>query len=681
MKKVLMILMCVCMILCFMPTAAFAAEDGGQTLTSSVDEGENGDQDEAAYVAQIDTAQYTTLDEAISKANDGDTIVLLDNCSAASITVANKSLTIKGSGEEKPTITLTKRGIDTSNPEGNPDKRYLRFENCKLDIQPEREEHPVGNTADLISNTDLIFDNCDITIVNSQNFPGSAIYLYQESNLYLQNKSHLRISGFSGERASGIFADNSEYSNKDNRNIKLSGVSSLTISDCDWHGMTVNPIDITIDGNSLIDISNCGNPNYGGGLGCYYGKLTITNGSTLKTDENRGKSWGTFVKELEIDSTSTLSSCKNTGNGIDIGGTGVVHSGAKVTLENNSRNGLISYSGGDGYWAGKVKIETGAEVSIRNNARGIQVMSGAALDMAVGTVTTNGTGSHYKNGGGIFVDKSGSAIIGSAVTLYNNHASEMGDDIYCDENAQITFGAVGTNWILDDCNHAIDGWYDDDQNVVTEADGTTATTYNRWNAHEEEKLHISLYTPEDGEAVTRKLALKAAHGKIVPTPIDPPTNYITVSVTKQWVLDDGGQAADSVTVQLFQNGKAYGSPKVLTAAKQWTDTWYVPAGYTYTVEELQVPDGFTASVKGSGTSFTIVNDDIKADTLEDPEQPTTPDKPTKPDKPTNPEQPTKPEDKTEVPKTGDSSALAGSALLLTLSACGIAAALRRKEEK
>ena len=255
----------------------------------------------------------------------------------------------------------------------------------------------------------------------------------------------------------------------------------------------------------------------------------------------------------------------------------------------------------------------------------------------------------------------------------------MGDDIYCNENAQITFGAVGTNWILDDCSHAIDGWYEDDKDVVTEAeDGTTTTTYNRWNAHDEEKLHISLYTPKNGEAVNGKLALKAAHGKIVPTPIDPPTKYITVSVTKQWVLDDGGKATDSVTVQLMQNGKAYGSPKVLTAANQWTDTWYVPAGYTYTVEELQVPDGFTASVKGSGTSFTIINDDIKADTPEDPEQPTTPDKPTKP---TKPEQPTKPEDKTEVPKTGDNSALAGSALLLLLSACGLAAALRRKEEK
>ena len=49
--------------------------------------------------------------------------------------------------------------------------------------------------------------------------------------------------------------------------------------------------------------------------------------------------------------------------------------------------------------------------------------------------------------------------------------------------------------------------------------------------------------------------------------------------------------------------------------------------------------------------------------------------------PTKPEHPTKPEEKTEVPKTGDNSALAGSALLLLLSACSIAAALRRKEEK
>ena len=66
---------------------------------------------------------------------------------------------------------------------------------------------------------------------------------------------------------------------------------------------------------------------------------------------------------------------------------------------------------------------------------------------------------------------------------------------------------------------------------------------------------------------------------------------------------------------------------------------------------------------------------------EDPETPDKPAKPEKPSKPETPDKPTEPEDKTKVPKTGDDAVLAGSALLLLLSACGLAAVLRKREEK
>lgn len=66
---------------------------------------------------------------------------------------------------------------------------------------------------------------------------------------------------------------------------------------------------------------------------------------------------------------------------------------------------------------------------------------------------------------------------------------------------------------------------------------------------------------------------------------------------------------------------------------------------------------------------------------EDPETPDEPTKPENPRKPETPDKPTKPEDKTKVPKTGDDAVLAGNALLLLLSACGLAAVLRKREEK
>jgi len=66
---------------------------------------------------------------------------------------------------------------------------------------------------------------------------------------------------------------------------------------------------------------------------------------------------------------------------------------------------------------------------------------------------------------------------------------------------------------------------------------------------------------------------------------------------------------------------------------------------------------------------------------EDPETPDEPAKPENPRKPEIPDKPATPQNKTKVPKTGDDAVLAGSALLLLLSACGLAAVLRKREEK
>ena len=452
-------------------------------------------------VAKIGNDTYATLDDAITAAHDKDEIKLLADCELTSgINLENKSLTIRGVGTTKPTITLKECGIHASSELGNPNKRYLTFVNCALDI---RSKNVGGATANLITNTDLTFDNCNVTITNPKEKSISAIYLYQESNLFIKNNSVVNVSGFTGNRCSGIYADDSEYENMPNRDIQVTGGSTLTITNCNWHGMTVDPIDMLIDDHSVIDISNCGNSQFGGGgLGCYFGKLTIKNGSALNTNDNRGLywwGWGTFVKELEMDSTSTLSSCRNTGDGIDIGGKGIILAGANVTLDENKGNGLVSYSNNKD-WFGDVQISAGAKVSIRNNTRGIWVMQNAVLDINTSTVTNNGTELRYPNGGGICVN--GTAKIGPAVALYNNHAFEYGDDIYNADGASITFADVGTDWVLDDCNHMIDGWYED---------GLEGETLLRWNVHDTAAAkHV---VKKDAGTYTDAIAYKAAHGE------------------------------------------------------------------------------------------------------------------------------------------------------------------------
>ena len=499
MKKTLAIMLALIMVLAMVPALA---------------EGE---------VARIDTAEYATLDAAIAAAADGDTIELLADCETSSgIKVEKKSLTIKSTGETKRKITLNELGIHTSSTEGNPDKKYLKFENCVLEIKANNNPNKFGNTANLISNYDLIFLDANICIEKPKTARISGMYLYQQSNLYIDG-SQVTISGFNEESASGIYADDSEYKNEPNRRIEVKGGSKLKISDCDWYGMTINPIDVLVD-NSTIDITDCGNQSYGGGIGCYYGKMTLTNNATVKTNNNRGGAWGIFVKDLEMDGTSTLSSCNNKGDGIDIGGSSNIKKGAKLTLNGNKKAGLFVFTGGD--WNGNVEIPDGVTFSAQNNGRGIWVNLGGILKMETGTVMYNSSDDY---GGGVF--NWGTSVLGNNVSLYNNHARIAGDDIYnltsyyigndelVETNAKITFGGVGSDWWLDgapDCDgkiHKIDGWYEDDANG------------KRWQAHKEkpEDNHISPVIATN-QPIKSKVAVKAAHGAnaVEPTPVPTP---------------------------------------------------------------------------------------------------------------------------------------------------------------
>lgn len=476
-------------------TSGTGSTEGGDTGTGGGTEsgGTTTPPESSNKVAKIGNNKYETLDEAIEAAENDQTIQLLKDFSLESgITVENKTLTIQGDGQDKQTITLKGLGIHA-------DKSNLTFKDCGLEITA-NDNHGHGGTANLISNSNLTFDNVKLTISSEPEGQGSGLYLYQESNLYLTNYSVAKVSGYNAKKASGIYADNSEYDGMPNRNIKVSNHAVLTISDCDWHGMTINPIDLTIDGYSKIDISECGNEGYGGGLGCYYGKLTISDHSNLNTSDNNGSGWGTFVKELSLDGTSTLISCENSGNGIDIGGAGKILAGATVTIEDNAKSGLVSYTGSN-YWFGDVNVAEGANVEIHNNAHGIYVKPDGKLDMQAGNVTLN-KGSEY--GGGLW-NEGGMVALGNKVALYNNHATKAGDDVYNEKNATLTFSSVGNNWTLDDCNDKINGWYEDNAG-------------KRWSAHDK-PLFVKVTRDFNITAEENKTyALKAAHDLI---PIDP----------------------------------------------------------------------------------------------------------------------------------------------------------------
>ncbi len=544
--------------------------DSADTAAPNQQEGENngsGSSGESVltpaakpFVAKIGTETYGTLEEAISVAQKGDTIEVGKDITIeeGGLSFDNiKDLTIKGVGDSKPTITMKDLGMSLS-------KTEVTFENIKI-VEEAVIKNPAdsGGTANLVSNSDFTLKNASLELNGpGDKTGGSGMYLYQESNLYVTDGSAITASGFNNSRASGIYADNSEYDDMPNRNIQVIGNSSITITDCDWNGMTVNPIDILIDDNSKIDISDCGNSKYGGGLGCYYGRVTVSNKSMLITDKNRGSEWGFFANGLTVDSTSRVSACNNSGHGAELGAKSKIDSGATVTLSNNAKAGLYVYTGSN-YWFGDVTIEEGADFTASGNGNGILIRRGGILDMQDGTVTLN----HSSNYGGGLFNRGGTAKIGGKAEIYNNHADTAGDDIYSVKDTyepSIILSSVGDGWILDDCKeeHPIVGWYQDGAE-------------KRWNGDGEGDAYYADEYTVGKEAVSEALALKAAHGKFC---------NVTYKVTGDVPSDAGARPADA---KVKMNGDYTVAPAQTTSQSRYTFSGWRINGVGDVVTEIK----------------------------------------------------------------------------------------------
>ena len=460
------------------------------------------------FVAKIGTQTYETLEEAISVAKNGDTIEV-----GQDITVGTDGLTINGKGNltiksaegTEPTITLSGLGMYFNETD-------VTFQNIKVVEEGVTDSPMGGGTTNLFDDSILTFDNSTLALHGvGEGSKRHGMYLYQSSDMYVTNNSKIIISGFNQAKASGIYIDDSENDAAGetiHNKIEVTNSSSIKITDCAWNGMTVNPTDVKIDGHSTIDISDCGKNGGRGGFGCYYGSVEISDYSSLIADDNVGRSWGAFVRDVSVDSTSSLSACGNTAYGLEIGDKlgdqSKFATGSTVTLNNNGKAGLLVYTSA-GYWYGNVKIEEGVKFTASGNANGIEILPEGILDMQDGTVTLNHSSSY---GGGLY-NRGGTAKIGGKAEIYNNHADVAGDDIYSNSlnknkvtyNPSLTFAPVGDGWILDNCSDPIVGWYHDGKE-------------KRWNGDGEgDAYYADEYTVSE-EAVSDALALKAAHGQL-----------------------------------------------------------------------------------------------------------------------------------------------------------------------
>ena len=80
-----------------------------------------------------------------------------------------------------------------------------------------------------------------------------------------------------------------------------------------------------------------------------------------------------------------------------------------------------------------------------------------------------------------------------------------------------------------------------------------------------------------------------------------------ITVRKVWNTDETTEVPESVTVQLLQNGTV-----VKTATLNKENEWQVvfsdmPKSDDYSVQEINIPQGFTVTYEQSGNSFTVTN--------------------------------------------------------------------------
>ncbi len=449
---------------------------------------------EGEPVAMIGTEPYTSLDDAVEKAEEGSTITLLKDCELTK--GFNKTLTFNGTGK----ITIPQQL--KSNGEGwmcfglGDPSRVLTFDGVEVEWLSDGSAPwlmlSLSGTLNVTNGANLTF-KFDSKTTKTRN----AIYMNEGAVLNVTNASTFQILGVGteGTAGQGIQLDKTGKST-----INVSAGSTFLIDGTN-RGYVNSPV-INVE-DSTFTVQNCtSNASNGGNFTSTNSKVTYQN--------NKGH--GLSAGDVILKNTDFLSD-NNGLYGVYVSGEFLVDKDSTMTVTNNSYDGdcagvNLTAAVNDG------RVEAGAVVTITGNkcsgfsSRGVCTFEEGSKLTITGNYNDKGSASY---GGGIYNTKDTAHLtLPSDAVIYNNHAVTGGDDIY--NTGEITFSRVGTDWTLDDCNHKITGWYDDSDN-------------SRWEAHEK-PYHINEFVKFERNGMTTVkglLSLKAAHGVDPINPGDPGT--------------------------------------------------------------------------------------------------------------------------------------------------------------
>lgn len=450
-------------------------------------------EDVKTYVAQIGETKYETLDEAVKNVQDGEEIILLDNCNLTAL--LDKNLTFTGNG----TITINNYTLN-----GYKKDLTLKGKNVKLHWTNGEK----GNWLMLATSGSIkVLDGATMIMEFNSKTTGTknALYMNSGSSIVVDNASTFKIIG---HETKGITGEGIQLDKTGKSTIKVTNGSTFIIDGTN-RGYVNSPV-IYVE-NSAFKVINCTNNGSNGG------KFTAINSNI--TFENNNV-LGLSAHELTV-KNSTLNLNNNGYSGLFIGKSenpSLVDGKSKVYINGNNKT---AYRYG-AFWIGSsIKFEKGAILEVNNNkANGIRVStvkvgySGEAngellIEEGVKVSIQNNEAFYGLDednfGGGI--NATGKVVLPKDAKIYNNHATNGGDDIYVTGKGSIDFGKTGTDWTLNggkkdktgeskDCTDKIDGWYDDSKN-------------SRWNAHDKENKHVDEIPANTYEGT---LSIKAAHG-------------------------------------------------------------------------------------------------------------------------------------------------------------------------
>lgn len=491
-------------------------------------------------VARINDTDYTSLDEAINAASDETTIELLNDAETAGMNL-NKNIIIEGNNK---TITFNDKGIALWG-------KKLTFKNTIITMTG------VGSTP------------------YTAEWNWQAICASKDSELNLTN-STLSIKNYNQDALEWDGGDGGY-------NINL--IDSTFTSDHNRSGFTGTFV-VKAENSNINVINNIGN----GSNGSHFELINSL------VDFSSNGSHGLSAGNLTINN-STVTANSNGGNGIHVTGKLEVTNNSTVTIANNDCHISSKWTfPGALYIGGNGIIDNTTNLTINNNnGSGIYIKERAELTLETGLITKN-IAAILGQGGGI--NNHGTINISEGVEINNNSAEISGDDIYSEEVINLPEVIKDRKLIevredekeLNDCNHTINGWYDDNEEA-------------RWEAHAEDPSDNYINQVNKGiyEGI---FSIKAAHddkGTLIINYVDSDGNKLTEEIITE------GKVGEKYTTEK-KNFEGYtfitveGEPEGIYTEETINVTYYYDKNIgTGNIEELPPQTGF------NGSNITTIN--------------------------------------------------------------------------